>query len=429
MTTPESPHKTALERERPNDSLPLRAANFLGDTIDAFDTLTRRYDDGPRADVRAEDSEGVRTRLVAKRAKRKRDRHAKTKVAFLRYSYYDVVFRFFVERVLDAEFVDLGEPTKVTLELGAMHSNDFVCAPFKHILGDYIEALDAGADVLVQFTGPCRLGYYGELQESILRDMGYEFEMLNFAEIAGKPLKEYVAACKKLVNPDLSVAQGVKGMLAAFKMVECLDAYHARYLALAGFDAHPGDSDAAREEFFAAMARCETRRDVEDVYRAGIEKLESIERDKPADALRIGIVGEYFTAADPRSNLDIERKLLAMGVEVSCSMNVTNRNIRYNEPELRREIEEYVAYDMGPTSTITIASAKRYADEGFDGIVHLKSSGCTPEIDCMPVLQRISRERKIPVLFLSYDSQTSDTGLDTRVEAFYDMIAMRKASR
>ncbi|MDO4443601.1 MAG: hypothetical protein Q4B69_06985, partial [Slackia sp.] len=104
---------------------------------------------------------------MEKHAARKRDRHAKTKVAFLRYGYYDIAFRFFVEQVLDAEYVDLGESTKHPLELGAAQSNDFVCAPFKHILGDYIEALEAGADVLVQFTGPCRLGYYGELQESI----------------------------------------------------------------------------------------------------------------------------------------------------------------------------------------------------------------------------------------------------------------------
>ena len=33
---------------------------------------------------------------------------------------------------------------------------------------------------------------------------------------------------------------------------------------------------------------------------------------------------------------------------------------------------------------------------------------------------------KIPVLFLTYDSQTSDTGLMTRIEAFYDMISMRR---
>ena len=64
--------------------------------------------------------------------------------------------------------------------------------------------------------------------------------------------------------------------------------------------------------------------------------------------------------------------------------------------------------------------------EGFDGVVHLKSSGCTPEVDCMPVLQRISRDTGMPVLYLSYDSQTSDTGLDTRLEAFYDMLAMKK---
>ena len=69
------------------------------------------------------------------------------------------------------------------------------------------------------------------------------------------------------------------------------------------------------------------------------------------------------------------------------------------------------------------------SEKGFDGIVHLKSSGCTPEIDVMPVLQRISSDYHIPILYLSYDSQTSDTGLDTRLEAFYDMLAMKKESR
>ena len=45
----------------------------------------------------------------------------------------------------------------------------------------------------------------------------------------------------------------------------------------------------------------------------------------------------------------------------------------------------------------------------------------------MPALQRVSYDYNVPILYLSYDSQTSDTGLDTRLEAFYDMIAMRKA--
>ena len=92
----------------------------------------------------------------------------------------------------------------------------------------------------------------------------------------------------------------------------------------------------------------------------------------------------------------------------------------------RAGISDYVRYDMGPTSSMTIAAALRYAQGGFDGVVHLKSAGCTPEVDCIPVLQQVSRDTGLPILYLSYDSQTSDTGLDTRLEAFYDMLAMKK---
>lgn len=363
---------------------------------------------------------------LPKKKRAKRDRHARTRVAFFRYSYYDIAFKFFVENVLDADFVTLPKPTKRTIELGSRYSSDTVCAPFKHILGDYIEALELGADVLVQFAGPCRLGYYGELQQSILRDMGYEFDMLNFAMLTGKPLTEYVSVCKKKVNPDLSVPHGVRNMLAVFKMIENLDEVNDFYLANAGFEAEHGSFERARETYFADMRGAANERDIAEAQRAGLDALRALPLRRPARPLRVGIVGEYFTAADPASNLDLERKFLDMGVELHRALNMTNRNLRYNEKNLRASISEYVRYDMGPTSSMTIAAALRYAQEGFDGIVHLKSSGCTPEVDCMPVLQRISRDTGVPMLYLSYDSQTSDTGLDTRLEAFYDMIAMKK---
>ena len=363
---------------------------------------------------------------LPKKPREKRDRHARTRVAFFRYSYYDIAFKFFVEHVLDADVVALPKPTKRTIELGSRHSSDMVCAPFKHILGDYIEALELGADVLVQFAGPCRLGYYGELQQSILRDLGYEFDMLNFAMLTGKPLTEYISVCKKKVNPDLSVPHGVRNMLAVFKMIEHLDEVNDFYLANAGFEAEPGSFERARETYFADMRAATNEREIAEAQRKGLDALRALPQHRPARPLRVGIVGEYFTAADPASNLDLERKFLDMGVELHRALNMTNRNLRYNEKNLRAGISEYVQYDMGPTSSMTIAAALKYAQEGFDGIVHLKSSGCTPEVDCMPVLQRISRDTGVPVLYLSYDSQTSDTGLDTRLEAFYDMIAMKK---
>ncbi|RDB64729.1 hypothetical protein C1878_01250 [Gordonibacter sp. 28C] len=365
-------------------------------------------------------------RLVLPRPRPKRDRHARTRVAFLRYSYYDIVFKFFVEQVLDADYLPLPEPTKRTVELGSRNSSDSVCAPFKHILGDYLEALELGADVLVQFAGPCRLGYYGELQESILRDLGYEFEMLNFATVTGKPLTDYIEVCKKKVNPNLSVPHGVRGMLAAFKMIECLDEAQDFYLAHAGFEAERGSFASTLASYHADMRAAASDRDIADAHKRGMEALRELPVRMPARPLRVGVVGEYFTAADPHSNLGLERKLLDMGVGVHRMLNMTNRNLRYHEKNLRASIADYVRYDMGPTSSMTIAAALKYAQEGFDGIVHLKSSGCTPEVDCIPVLQQVSRDTGVPILYLSYDSQTSDTGLDTRLEAFYDMLAMKK---
>jgi benzoyl-CoA reductase/2-hydroxyglutaryl-CoA dehydratase subunit BcrC/BadD/HgdB len=134
-----------------------------------------------------------------------------------------------------------------------------------------------------------------------------------------------------------------------------------------------------------------------------------------------------YTALDGHSNLHLDEKLMAMGVEVHRMLNLTNRFIHYNEPNLRASVQEYWTYDAGPTSTLTLAAAKKYAQEGFDGIIHVKSAGCTPEIDCVPALQRLSEDYQLPILYLTYDSQTSDTGLDTRLEAFYDMLAMKKA--
>ena len=390
------------------------------------DTLKRRYSEDAPAGVflRPGKPEALRPK---KKKKHKKDRHTRTRVAFMRYAYYAIAFRFFVEEVLDADFVALPEATRKTLELGTLNSTDYVCAPFKHILGDYIEALDMGADVLVQLTGPCRLGYYGELQESILRDMGYDFEMLNFATVSGKPLQEYLSICKKKVNPDLSVSKGVKNFLVVLKMIEALDSYHDRYLELAGFEKDPGSFKRAQKDFFAEMNTVTGATQMAAVYRHHMRILEDLPIKIPNDTIRVGLIGEFFTGVDPRSNLFIEDKLSSMGVSLARTVNLTNRILRYNEENLRRSVSEYVSFDMGPTSTLSIAAAKHYAEEGFDGIIHLKSSGCTPEIDCMPVLQRLSNDYHIPILYLSYDSQTSDTGLDTRLEAFYDMIAMRKA--
>lgn len=390
-------------------------------------TTEHRFSDAVRSAVAYVPEKLRPSTIVGKGAKRlRRDRHKRVKVAFFRYRYYDPAFKFFVEQVLDADYLALPEPTKRTVEIGTQHASDYVCTPFKHMLGDYVEALERGADVLVQFGGFCRLSYYGELHELILRDMGYDFQMLNFAQGIEQGYLGFAKQCLKTVNADISIANGVRQLLATALMVKRLDDAYDFYLANAGFEKEPGAFRRVWQGYLDELSACTCESDIAETYNRAMAAMRAIPLDKPARPIRIGVVGEMFTAIDPHSNLGLDEKLLSLGVEVHCMLNLFNRMISYNEDNMRVNVAEYLTYDAGPTSTITVAAAKKFAEEGFDGIIHAKSAGCTPEIDCACVLQRLAADYGIPVLYLTFDAQTSDTGLDTRLEAFYDMLAMKK---
>lgn len=351
----------------------------------------------------------------------------KKSVSFPRYAEYSCAFKYIVEQALGCRYVMPPALTKRTMELGTKYSPDFVCTPFKTILGSMIEALEAGADTLLMTHGLCRLGYYGELLEQILRDLGYQFDFINLSDYDMSKKKEYLRILRRF-DPKVNYARFLVQFMEGLRMVEYVDEVTCEYYKDCGFDATDGQYKRAYQDFLTAMYTAQNRGDVEAGYRAAKRSLQSIPLDKPRRPLRVGIVGEFYTAMDAFSNLEVEQKLADMGVEVHRWMNVTNQFLRYGsgQKNLRVKIQDLSIYDMGPTSTANIWYARECAERGYDGLIHIKSAACTPEIDVMPVLQNISADYKIPVLYLTYDAQTSDVGLMTRLEAFYDMIDMRK---
>jgi len=83
-------------------------------------------------------------------------------------------------------------------------------------------------------------------------------------------------------------------------------------------------------------------------------------------------------------------------------------------------------YKLVADASNNIYWTKYLCSKKYDGIIHIKSSFCTPEIGIMPIINKISESYKVPIIFLSFDSNTSEVGLKTRLEAFHDMIEMRK---
>ncbi len=128
---------------------------------------------------------------------------------------------------------------------------------------------------------------------------------------------------------------------------------------------------------------------------------------------------------EPFSNYFIERELAKMGMQIERKMNFTSSMIDIQYLKNRRLGSKYVKHDLGSTANYTIGETLALIQEGCVGIIHVKSFGCTPEIDAMPILQNISADYKVPILHFSFDTQTSETGVLTRLEAFYDMIVMQ----
>ena len=346
------------------------------------------------------------------------------KVALPRYGEYNCALKYIVEQGFEAQCVLPPPLSRRTEDLGARSSPDLVCTPFKTTLGSMIEALEAGADTIIMVHGACRLNYFGELQEQILRDLGYTFDFINLSVYNTGKKRDILKALRK-INPRRSLVKAGKALYEAAQMVEHLDDTTALYYRNCGFDP-TGAYPKIYRKFISDMYAAQNLADIREAYRNANRSFEDVTLQKPRDPIRIGIIGDYYTVMDPFSNLELEQKLADMGVEVHRLMNITNDMLRNSEKNKQAKIREYSEYNIGASSTTDIWQAQFFAERGFDGLVQVKSACCMPETDIMPVLANLSRDYKMPVLYLTYDTQSSDVGLMTRLEAFYDMVEMRK---
>ena len=109
--------------------------------------------------------------------------HREVVACFPHIANYAYAFKYLFEKGFEVNYLIPPPISKRTLELGSKYSPDYVCVPFKYCMGCYLEALDMGANCLMQIYGGCRLNYYGELNECILHDMGDKFEFCDMAAV------------------------------------------------------------------------------------------------------------------------------------------------------------------------------------------------------------------------------------------------------
>lgn len=348
----------------------------------------------------------------------------RTVISFPRMGDYHVPIKNLLQRLFpEAEVMPPPPITKRTLELGGRHSPDFVCAPFKYNLGNYVEALEAGANVLLQTGTGCRYGYYGEVQERILRDLGYDFSFVSFAREKARPREIYKTV--RCLGSPLSAPEILRAFMVALESVRLMDSFDYYMRESMGFEAVPGSFEDLRLYMLKAVGDAKSLPELWRLRSKYMGALRRLEVGRPEKPLRVGIVGELFTLMEPLSNFQLERELARMNISVSRRMSVTFLLTGGGERALKKT-GDYLEYTVGANGADSVAQSLYYAERGYDGVIHMKSFGCAPELSAEPALRRLSGDRGIPILNLSFDMHTSEAGLRTRLEAFADMIEMRR---
>ena len=325
-------------------------------------------------------------------------------------------------------------PTRRTLDLGTKYAPEFACLPFKITLGNMIEALDLGADTLFMpgGWGPCRFGYYDVIQELILKDLGYQFIMGS----AQNPdaLRDMLDLMQRISGSRSKI-----GLYRIFFTIlirlSCLDLAQKKYFHYKPYEAISGETEHIFEK---GVRLIENSSSLLELFRSVSTLsfwLRRMKKNTGVRPLRVGIVGELFTVIDPSANMEIDMWLARRGIEVSKSVwlsDYLNDRIRF-KPLRRNQFKlsskyarPYLRFHSGGESTESIGKTILFARNGVDGIIHIFPFTCMPELVAQTILTKVQKDLDIPLLTLVIDEHTAMGGVETRLEAFVDLLERRR---
>ncbi len=332
----------------------------------------------------------------------------------------------------------LPPPTsRKTALLGVRHAPEFACFPLKLNLGNFLEAREMGADTVLMGggIGPCRFGYYAEVEREILADLGVSMEMVVLEPPSGDWVT-FKTRARSLVG-DCSWWQVLKAIRFAWYKARAVDALESKLLYLRPRLCEPLQLEAIYREALLRVDMAENRRGLDLAVSDFLKDTRGLP-GKSGDLLRVGLVGEIFTVLDPYANCDIERHLGLLGVEVTRSIFLSEW---VNEhlfggllhvgglDHLKETASPYLNAFVGGHGRETVGATVYFARQGYDGVVQVAPFTCMPEIVAHSVLPAVTRDHGIPTLSFYLDEQSGVAGIVTRLEAFVDLLEARRNKR
>jgi len=353
-----------------------------------------------------------------------------------------------VKGMLDELGIDYIIPprnNKKSLELGTKYAPEMSCLPLKITIGNLIQAYEKGADTILMLggRGPCRFGYYCEMQREILNDAGYNMDVIVLDVPNMDNIKKFFMRIKngtsslnllKKVNifDMYKIAKIVKDTVDISRLVDALE---KKSFKVRPREQDKGSTDRIMKNFHDDVLKTKGTSEIKRLIQSTMDKLDAIKQKEDFSPLKIGIVGEIYTTIDSYTSFYIQERLGNMGVEADRAVTISDWIIEHmlkNALKLPRDLryaeaaKPYLKTMIGGHAQETIGNTILYAKQGYDGVIQIYPLTCMPEIVAESILPEVEKDFDIPVLTLIIDEMTGEAGYITRIEAFIDLLNRRK---
>lgn len=335
----------------------------------------------------------------------------------------------------DVDYVVAPLNNKRTLELGARYTPEGACLPLKITVGNLIQAHEMGADtqLMIGTWGPCRFGYYCQMQKEILEDVGLNMDAI-ILEARSDRFGELVKSMKNMLG-SINAARITRALYHATNISRLVDALERLYRHVATREIHRGSAEKVYNAFRLKAFNIKGAKAIKELINRTKENLETIDIDTSYIPLKIGIVGEIYDTIDSWTSFKLESRLCNMGIEVERYITISDWIIEHmikNALHIKKRIDfveaakPYISHEIGGHTRETVGHAVIHAKQGYDGVIQLYPLGCMPEIVAQSILPQVSKDYDMPILTLVTDEMTGEAGYMTRVEAFVDLLQKRR---
>lgn len=309
--------------------------------------------------------------------------------ALLFYYYYPFWEAFFKE--LGFETVLSDDTSKVILDSGVKKAVSEICVPMKVFTGHIINLLNKGVDyIYVPRFVSIRKGVFMCPKFMGLPDMikglfdGIDEKILTNSIISN--------------NGDISDYKNYADMISKLGKTK-------------------------RELKYALKkARC-VWEEFRDLNKKGYDINELLSKDNPQKYdgdITIGLIGYVYNIYDRFINMDLLNTLRKMNIRI-ITFDMLEEGLIQNQ---LKKFKKNMFWEF--TNMIMGAAYHFMGMEQIDGIIHVTAFGCGPDSILEPFLAIDSEKNKKPFMTLRIDEQTGESHIITRIEAFSDLIRLKK---